>query len=127
MVEGTASQGVAHASDRSIPCRGRGERAERGHRQMRQDATRSVLSQLPQARLDRVTARGSREEKGFLQCPTLYVCSCSVAPRPSCPHILPSWPVAPCGFSPSSKQGSVPKPAHTQLPSCSLPASQSVS
>ena len=94
---------------------------------MRQDTTRSVLSQLPQARLDRISARGSREEEGFLQHPSLYVCSCSVAPGPSCPHILPSWPAAPCAFSPSSKQGSVPKPAHTQLPSCSLPASQLVS
>lgn len=29
MVEGTASQGVAHASDRCIPCQEEGEKAEK--------------------------------------------------------------------------------------------------
>lgn len=132
VVEGTASQGVAHASDRRVPCQGWGERAERGHTQVRQDATRSVLSQPLQAHLDRVTARGSREEEGFLQRPALYVCSCSMAPGPSCPCILrrdafPPGLQLPAPVSPSSKQGRVPKPAQTQLPNCSLPASQSVS
>lgn len=61
---------------------------------------RSVLSQPLQARLDRITARGFQEEGGFLQRLALYVCSCSMAPGPSCPRILPSWPAAPCACQP---------------------------
>lgn len=41
MVEGTASQGVAHASDRCIPCQGE---KERGHRQVKWDMMRSEPS-----------------------------------------------------------------------------------
>ena len=69
MVEGTASQGVAHASDRCIPCRGEEERAEKGHRKVRQDSTRPVPSQPLSGHADVVTATGCLEEEGSLQSP----------------------------------------------------------
>lgn len=83
MVEGTASQGVAHASDRCIPCQEEGEKAERSQGEGRWDSTRSMPSHLPQEHPDLVIARGSLQEGGSLQRPTH-----SKAPRAQHCHLL---------------------------------------